>query len=295
MKKIVALFFVSLIALMGFAGCGNSDNTVVVASKPHTEQYILGEMISQLIEEKTDLTVERSFGIGGGTSNIHPGMVSGEIDIYPEYTGTAWLFVLKETEILGNEDMYEAVRDAYLEEYNIEWLGLYGFNNTYCLATTEAIAGTLPEKNYSELAKVSDQYTFGAEYDFYEREDGYPGLVETYGFNFKDTKEIDIGLKYQAIAGGEVDVINAFSTDGLIKENNLVVLDDDKSFFPSYEAGTLIRKETLDAHPELGDVLKLLNNQISDEEMREMNYEVESKGADPAVVAKDFLVSKGLL
>jgi len=282
--------------LTGAFGCtATEEKKLVLASKPHSEQYILAEMITLLIENGTDIVVEKKLGIGGGTANIQPAMENGEIDIYPEYTGTGWLFVLKEELINDPELLYEAVKKAYAEDYNIKWLGLYGFNNTYAIAMKRQLAEEMGIESYSDLAEKGGDLVFGAEYDFYEREDGLPGLEAVYGLSFGDTVEMDIGLKYEAIGSDQVDVINAFSTDGLIKQFDLKVLVDDKQYFPAYQAATLIRQETLDTYPELEDVLEALTGQISDEEMTKMNYLVENEKMDPAKVAEDFLKGKGLL
>ena len=266
-----------------------------MASKPHAEQYILAEMITLLIENHTDILVEKKLGIGGGTSNIHPGMINGEIDIYPEYTGTGLLFVLKEDLITDPQELYSHVKDRYEEEYGITWLDIYGFNNTYALAIKEEVANQYNLQTYDDLAQISDQLVFGAEYDFFEREDGYNGLNDIYGFNFRDLKEMDIGLKYEAIGSGQVDVINAFSTDGLLLEYELKVLEDSRNFFPSYQAATLIRKETLERYPELEEVLQMMSGQITDEDMIQMNYYVENENRDPEDVAEEFLREKGLI
>jgi len=295
MKKILSLLLCAVLAA-GISGCSDkAGKKVVVASKPHSEQYILSEMITLLIENGTDISVEKKLGIGGGTANIHPAMESGEIDIYPEYTGTGWLFVLKEELINDPEELYEAVKYAYAEKYNMKWLGMYGFNNTYALAMKRSAAEEMGIETYSDLAEKGGDLVFGAEYDFYEREDGYPGLEDAYGFAFEDMVELDIGLKYEAIGTDQVDVINAFSTDGLIKQFELKVLEDDKIFFPAYNAATIVRQETLDIYPELEAVLEKLTGQISDDEMTELNYLVENEKMDPEKVAEDFLKGKGLL
>lgn len=293
-KRIVCVLLAAVFLLASGAGCSRPE-TVVIASKPMTEQYILVEMLTLLIEDGSDLVVDQKMGIGGGTSNIHPALLSGEVDIYPEYTGTGWLFVLKEELIRDPLALYEAVRTAYREEFDVVWSGLYGFNNTFGLAVREETAARYDLETYSDLARVSGELSLGAEYDFYEREDGYPGLVDAYGFGFGRTVELDIGLKYEAIGSEEVDVINIFSTDGRLRQYNLRVLEDDRYFFPSYFAATLIRGETLRAHPELEGILAGLDGQISDEEMTELSYLVEIENADPRAVAREFLQEKGLL
>lgn len=292
-KKIMSIIL-SIVMIISFSGCESKTKKVVIASKPMTEQYILAEMLTQLIEENTDIEVEQKLGIGGGTSNIQPAMENGEIDIYPEYTGTGWLFVLKKDLINDPNELYEAVKEEYKNKYNIKWLGLYGFNNTFTLTIKKEKADELNIKNYSDLALKSKNLKFGAEYDFYEREDGYKGLEKIYGFKFKDKVELDIGLKYDAISSDNVDVINAFSTDAMLKKYNLKVLEDDENFFPSYYATTLVREETLEEYPELEEVLNKLEGMISNEDMIQMNYEVEQEKKDPKEVATKFLISKGL-
>lgn len=293
-KKVISVLFM-LVVIFIISSCKAEDKKIVIASKPMTEQYILVEMLTMLIEAKSEIKVEQKMGIGGGTSNIHPGMISGEIDIYPEYTGTGWMFVLKEDLIRDPLTLYQEVKKGYKDRYNIVWSGLYGFNDTYGIAIKEGLADKLNLKNYSDLGETSDKLIFGAEYDFYEREDGFPGLKNIYKFSFKDKKELDIGLKYQAIGADKVDVINVFSTDGRLKENNLVVLEDDKNFFPSYYAATLVRQETLEKYPELEPILEILTGKIGNQEMINMNYLVEVKKMDPKEVANNYLLEKGLL
>ncbi len=288
-------FLLVITMIIALAGCAKEEKKVVIASKPMTEQYIIAEMLIALIEQETDIIVEHKQGIGGGTSNIHPAMESGEIDIYPEYTGTGWMFVLKEELINDPMKLYNEVKKAYATEYDIVWSGLYGFNDTYGLGIKRELAESLNIETYSDLVDVGDQIRFGAEYDFYEREDGLPGLQKIYGFEFGEEAELDIGLKYQAIKQAEVDMINIFSTDGRLKEFDLKVLDDDKNFFPSYFCATLIRQETLDKYPELEAVLDMLTDQISNDEMTELNYLVEVDKQEAKDVAVNFLTEKGLL
>ena len=292
-------WFVSILALLlavVVAGCaGGAKKKVVVASKPHTEQYILAEMIAQLIEKHSDIKVERKLGIGGGTANIHPAMVKGEVDIYPEYTGTGWLYVLKREPLSDAQAVYRQVGEEYRRQFKIKWLGLYGFNNTYALAVPRALAEKWQLETFSDLSRHSDAFTFGAEYDFFEREDGYNGLVKAYGFRFKGRKDMDIGLKYEAVKSGQVNVINAFSTDGQLQQYQMKVLRDDRNYFPTYYAATLVREETLQKYPELEGVLNRLNGKISDQEMTELNYQVEIDKQEPAAVAAQYLQRKGLL
>lgn len=272
----------------------DGEKQIVIGSKPMAEQYILVEILSQLIEEHTDIYVEEKFGIAGGTSNLHPALLEGDIDMYPEYSGTGWLFVLKEELINDPDELYEKTKAAYEEEYNVIWTEPYGFNNTFTLAMKKDKAEDMGIETFSDLGAKSSDLKFGAEYDFYERDDGFPQLSEIYGLNFQDKKEIDIALKYKAIEEGQVDVINAFSTDGLLKEYNMKILKDDKDFFPSYKAATIVKKETLDKYPELEAVLNKLAGQITEDDMIEMNFKVEKENQDPEDVAEEFLQKKGL-
>ncbi|MBK5254078.1 MAG: glycine/betaine ABC transporter substrate-binding protein [Peptostreptococcaceae bacterium] len=294
MNRRVGLIMLVLVMAVSMTAC-SQEKTITIASKPMTEQFVIAEMLTALIEQETDIKVELKSGVGGGTSNIHPAMISGEIDIYPEYTGTGWMFVLEQELINDPDELYEEVKAGYKEEFDIVWSGLYGFNDTYGIAMKRELAEELGIETYSDLAAASDKLVFGAEHDFFEREDGFPGLDDVYGFDFKKETGMDIGLKYLAIESGEVDVINIFSTDGKLKEYDMVVLEDDEYFFPSYYAATLIRQETLDEYPELEEVIAMLDGQISNEEMTNMNYLVEIEKMEPKQVALDFLEEKGLL
>ena len=271
-----------------------TGDTIHIATKPMTEQYIIGEMLDILIEQDTELDVELTQGVGGGTSNIQPAMESGEFDLYPEYTGTAWNMVLKR-DGLYTEDLFSQMRQEYRDNYDMEWAGMYGFNNTYGLVVRREIAEQYDLHTYSDLAAVASRLVFGAEYDFFEREDGYDALCETYGLHFRETMDMDIGLKYQALAQGEIDVMVIFTTDGQLAASDAVVLEDDKQFYPSYLCGNVVRRAVLEEHPELEAVLGKLSGTISDSDMAQMNYAVETEGREPRDVAEDFLRSRGLL
>jgi osmoprotectant transport system permease protein len=270
-----------------------SSRTIHIATKPMTEQYIIGEMLDILIEQDTDLNVELTQGVGGGTSNIEPAMESGEFDMYPEYTGTAWNAVLKRDSVYS-EDKFDKLEAAYKKK-GLTWTGMYGFENTYGLAVRKEIADKYDIKTYSDLRKAASSLTFGAEYDFFERQDGYDALCKKYGFKFGKTMDLDIGLKYQALEEKQIDVMVVFTTDGQLSKADAVVLKDDKDFFPSYLCGNVVRTEVLEEHPELQDVFDELTGKISNDDMAEMNYEVEVKDKEPRDVAKAFLKKRGLL
>ena len=270
------------------------DKTINIATKPMTEGYILGQILTELIEQDTDLKVNITNGVGGGTSNIHPAIVKGEFDLYPEYTGTSWEAVLKKEDSY-DESKFDELQKEYKEKYNLEYVNLYGFNNTYGLAVNKDIAEKYNLKTYSDLAKVSNNLIFGAEYDFFEREDGYKELQKVYNMNFKKQIDMDIGLKYQAMKDKKIDVMVIFTTDGQLAISDVVVLEDDKKMYPSYRAGTVVRSEILSEYPELKPVLEKLNNILDDKTMADLNYQVESKGKKPEDVAREYLQEKGLL
>lgn len=269
-------------------------NTINIATKPMTEQYIIGSMLKEVIEQDTDLEVKLTQGVGGGTSNIMPGMESGEFHMYPEYTSTGWNMVLKHEGFYG-ENMYEDLKKEYAEKYNFTWTGIFGFNDSYGLAVRKDIAEKYNLKTYSDLAKISDKLVFGAEYDFYERPDGYDAFCSTYGFNFKGTVDLDIGLKYQAMNEGKVDVMDIFTTDGQLAVAEVVVLEDDKNFFSSAMGAMVVRTEILENYPELDNVFKKLEGILNDEKMAHLNYRVETEGIDAEVVAREFLIKEGIL
>lgn len=297
-KKNKILYIISILVCCGISISmilqTKTEKILRIATKPMTEQYILGEMLDLLIEKETDLQVELTQGVGGGTSNIQPAMENGEFDLYPEYTGTAWNTVLKE-EGIYNEDLFTSLQQRYEDELSMEWVGMYGFNNTYGIVVRKEIADQYNLETYSDLQSVANQLTFGAEYDFFEREDGYDALCETYDLQFKDTMDMDIGLKYQAIQQGKIDVMIIFTTDGQLASSDVKVLKDDKQFFPSYLCGNVIRSEVLEEYPELNSIFEKVTEIITDQDMAEMNYAVETEGKEPRDVAKEFLQSHHLL
>ena len=292
--KLIILGLFIVIFGVYFSLNSEKDKTINIATKPMTEGYILGQMLTELIEQDTDLKVNMTTGVGGGTSNIQPAMVKGEFDLYPEYTGTSWEAVLKK-EGSYDESKFDELQKEYKEKYNLEYVNLYGFNNTYGLAVNKDIAEKYNLKTYSDLAEVSNNLIFGAEYDFFEREDGYKELQKVYNMNFKKQIDMDIGLKYQAMKDKKIDVMVIFTTDGQLAISDVVVLEDDKKMYPSYRAGTVVRSEILSEYPELKPVLEKLNNILDDKTMADLNYQVESEGKKPEDVAREYLQEKGLL
>ena len=292
--KLIILGLFIIIFGAYFSLNSKKDKTINIATKPMTEGYILGQMLTELIKQDTDLKVNMTTGVGGGTSNIQPAMVKGEFDLYPEYTGTSWEAVLKKEDSY-DESKFDELQKEYKEKYNLEYVNLYGFNNTYGLAVNKDIAEKYNLKTYSDLAKVSNNLIFGAEYDFFEREDGYKELQKVYNVNFKKQIDMDIGLKYQAMKDKKIDVMVIFTTDGQLAISDVVVLEDDKKMYPSYRAGTVVRSEILSEYPELKPVLEKLNNILDDKTMADLNYQVESEGKKPEDVAREYLQEKGLL
>ena len=288
---LLALF----IGLVLFSGCESKKDTIHIATKPMSEQFILGEMLALLIEENSDLHVKITKGVGGGTSNIHPAMVKGDFDLYPEYTGTGWLVILKKDTLLPPDQLFSELQKEYSREYGLKWVAAYGFNNAYSLAVSNEMAKKYNLKTFSDLALYPDLFTFGAEYDFYEINDGYADLCAYYNLKFKKNLDMDIGLKYEAMRSGKIDVINIFTTDGQLSHANLTVLKDDKHFFPSYYCATIVREETLKEHPELERILEKMNGILTDQEMADMNYKVDVEHRTEREVAVEFLKKKGLL
>ena len=290
---VVACMLVTGTAFAGGKKEAPQGGTVHMATKSMTEQFILASMMKTLIEQDTDLTVKLTEGVGGGTMNIQPAMVKGEFDFYPEYTGTGWNNVLK-MQGLCSEALFDQLVAGY-KELGMSWVGMLGFNNTYGIAVRTEIADQYNLKTLSDLAAVAPQLVFGANYDFFERLDGFDALCQAYGLKFKDTVDMEMGLKYDAIRQKEIDVVNAFTTDGQLSSSNVTVLADDKGFYPSYMCGFVVRDEVLAAHPELLDVFKKVENILTDEKMAAMNYQVEVEGQDPEAVATNFLKEAGLV
>ncbi|WP_295634816.1 glycine betaine ABC transporter substrate-binding protein [uncultured Intestinimonas sp.] len=274
-----------------------SGEVVRIATKPMTEQYILGEMLGLLIEQ-AGYPVEITKGVGGGTNNIHPAMESGEFDLYPEYTSSGWVLVLDhQAEGVDDEAMFTQLQQEYEEQFGMTWVGMYGFNNTFTIAVRGDVAQEYGLETTSDLAAVAGELTFGGNPDYLERADGFPLLCETYGLDFQNVVDIDIGLKYQALASGDIDVTNAFTTDAQLAnpDTDLVTLEDDKHLQVNYFCSTVVRLDALERFPGLEDVLMQMDGILTDQEMAALNYQVEVEGLDEQDVARDFLIQKGLL
>lgn len=299
--------------MAGIAGCGSSKNAssestteaakkqeaaapIKIATKPMTQQFILGEMLKLVIEDTTDYSVELTKGIGGGTNNIMPAMESGDFDLYPEYTSSGYIMVLKhDSDGISDEDMWKQLQKEYKDKYDMSWIGQYGFNNTYALIIREEAAKKYNLTKTSQLADVSDELVFGGNSDYIERKDGFHLLCDTYGLKFKDVKDIDIGLKYEALKKGDIDVSNGFTTDAQLSNDNVRVLEDDKHLQVNYFCSNVVRNDTLKSHPRLEEAIMKLDNSITDKEMASLNYKVEVEGKEDVQVAKDYLTEKGII
>ncbi|WP_040208707.1 ABC transporter permease/substrate-binding protein [Neobacillus jeddahensis] len=272
----------------------NAEDKIVIGSKNFSESIILGNMLADLVENKTDIKVERKLNLGG-TQVAFSAIQSGDIDVYVEYTGTGLVNILNQPPESDPDKVYEYVQKEFKQKYNIDLLKPIGFNNTYALAVRQDTAKEFGLETISDLVKVSGNLTMGPTIEFPNREDGLIGLSKTYNLEFKDVKAVDGGLRYTALDNHKSDVIDAFSTDGLLEAFHLKVLKDDKNFFPPYYAVPIIKESTLEEHPEVKKALNTLAGKLSDEKMRELNYKVDSLKQSPAKVAKEFLEKEGLL
>ena len=273
---------------------GAGERTVRIGTKNFTEQLILGELMAQLIEGRTDLRVERRFNLGG-TMICHGALEGGEIDLYAEYTGTGLTAILKQAAIADPDRAYDTVVREYRRRFSVEWLRPFGFNNTYAITIRKSDAVSRKLRSISDLVAISATLRAGFTAEFAERPDGYPGLRKAYGLAFRQLRDLDPGLMYKAIANDEVDVICAFATDGRIAAYELQPLRDDRAFFPPYQAAPVVRADLLATHPEVRDVLDSLAGLLDDTTMQRLNFEVDEKKHRPRDVARQFLSDHELL
>jgi osmoprotectant transport system substrate-binding protein len=287
---------ISLIAFLSFfTACGPPrQDRIIIGSKNFTEQSVLGEIFAQQLEAKTKLHIERRFYLAG-TFICQQAMLSGRIDLYPEYTGTALTAILKEKPQGSSQDVHERVKSQYERRFGFEVGPPLGFNDTFAIEIRGGDARRLQLQTISEAAQYTPQWRPGFGYEFTERPDGYKGLVATYGLRFAAQPRImDLGLLARALQDKQVDLIAGNTTDGLIPALDLFVLRDDKNYFPPYEAVAVMRGESIARHPEVKQALDELAGKISDEEMRELNYAVDGQHRDVKDVVREFLRRKGL-
>ena len=296
-KKLV-IGFASLIIVAGGAftvySKVNEEDKIIIGSKNFSEQLILGNMLADLVESKTDIEVERKLNLGG-TQVAFSALNSGDIDVYVEYTGTGLVNILNQPAHSDSDKVYDYVKKEFKQKYGIDILKPLGFNNTYAIALRQDTAKQFNLNTISDLTKISDGLIMGPTIEFANREDGLNGLETAYNMKFKDVQAVDGGLRYTALENLKSDVIDAFSTDGLIEEFGLKVLKDDKNFFPPYYAVPIVNEETLAKHPELKEALNLLAGTLTDDKMRNLNYKVDSLKESPAKVAKEFLQEEGII
>jgi osmoprotectant transport system substrate-binding protein len=285
-----------LATLVLLPSCSPSHQSrIVVGSKNFTESFILGELIAQQIEARTDLKVERRFYLAG-TYICQQAILSGRIDVYPEYTGTALTAVLKQNAAGDKQDVYRRVKDQYENRFGLTLGPPLGFNDTFAMEIRGEDARRLNVKTLSQATTFAPQWRAGFGYEFMERPDGYRGLAATYGLHFAEQPRImDLGLLARALKDHQIDLAAGNTTDGLIPALDLFVLQDDRHYFPPYEAVPVIRAQTVQQHPEVAQALAELAGKISDEEMQQMNYAVDGQHRDAADVVREFLRNKGLV
>jgi osmoprotectant transport system substrate-binding protein len=283
------------LALVLLLSCGpDRKNRVVVGSKNFTEQAILGEVIAQHLESKTTLKVERRFYLAGSYI-CHQAILAGRIDIYPEYTGTAVTAMLKQKPAGDAAAVCNQVKTAYAAHFGLTVMPSLGFDNTFAMVIRGDDARRLNLHTISEAAKYTPQWRAGFGYEFMERPDGFKGLAKTYDLKFAAPPRImDLGLLYRALVSKQVDMVAGNSTDGLIATLHLAVLEDDRHYFPPYEAVPIVRRETLVSHPDVQQALADLAGAISAAEMRQLNYAVDGEHRDLKEVVREFLRGKGL-
>ncbi|MEY8001295.1 glycine betaine ABC transporter substrate-binding protein [Clostridium sp. Mt-5] len=294
-KRSIAAVLCIVIAAGSIFYYNNSKNKIVVGGKNYTEQIILVDMVGELIEKNSNIKVDYKPNLGG-TNVVLSAMKSGNVDVSVEYTGTGLMDVMKHGLIQDPNKVYSTVKDYYAKNLGIKWLGPIGFNNTYTLAVSQNTASKYNLNTISDLAKVSNDLRLSCTMEFNSgRSDTLKPLQDVYGINFKEINSVDGGLRYTALNQNKADVIDAFSTDGLLKQFNLKVLKDDKKIFPPYYAVPIVREETLRKHPELEGILNKLSGKINDETMMELNYKVDSLGQKPETVADQFLRDQNLI
>ncbi|MEP7009038.1 MAG: glycine betaine ABC transporter substrate-binding protein [Acidobacteriota bacterium] len=269
---------------------------IVVGSKNFEESRLLGEVFAQLIEARTGLPVERRLGLAG-TQICFEALRSGAIDVYPEYTGTGLVSILGEASTGSNGGRAAAlvrVRQEFLRRFDLWWLAPLGFENSFEIAVPRELAEREHLRTLSDLARIAPRLHVGFGQEFVGRVDGLPGLEKTYGLHFGAVRSLEHGIKYQAAGAREIDALDVYTTDARLIEHRLVVLDDDRNFFPPYEAVALVRGATLRKHPEVGSALGLLAGAFDEERMRALNFRLEH-GESEEIVARDVLANLGLV
>ena len=298
MKRFLVVFVLTIALVLAIVSCSpdssGGSGDIVVASKDFTEQDILGELLAQQIEHKTGLKVKRQFRLGGSFV-CHQAITSGKIDAYIEYTGTAFTGILKQPVLADAKAVHTKLQQLYDQKFNLKVMPSLGFENTFAMIIRGEDARRYNLQTLSQAAQYTPQWRGGFGYEFLEREDGFPGLAKVYNLRFSKPPQImDLGLIYRALLQKQVDMIAGNSTDGQIARLGMVVLQDDKRYFPPYEAAPIVRQETLKKHPNLEAAIAQLAGKITADEMQRLNYQVEGELRDVKVVVQEFLRSKGL-
>jgi osmoprotectant transport system substrate-binding protein len=292
----VIFFFAFLVLLSSLvSSCSKSRQPhLTIGSKFFTEQVILAEFLAQHIEARTGVHVERKSNLGG-TLLCHKALLSGDLDLYVEYTGTALTAVLNESPASDPHDVYHRVQQGYARRFNLEVTEPLGFENTFAMVVRSEDAQRLRLRNSSDLVPFAPKMRAGFGYEFLERPDGFRGWSQLYGLHFIAPPSVmDLGLIYRALVDKKVDIVAGNSTDGLIDALHLVPLVDDKHYFPPYDAVPIVRRDALEKFSQLRSALADLANKISAEEMRHLNSEVDANQRDPAAVVRAFRASKSL-
>jgi osmoprotectant transport system substrate-binding protein len=289
------LYLLSLLNLLFLSGCRKSQQThLTIGSKFFTEQVVLAELLAQHIEARTGIHVDRKSNLGG-TLLCQKALLSGDLDLYVEYTGTALTAVLNESPSPDPHDVLNRVKQGYAERFNLEVTEPLGFENTFAMVVRAEDAQRLHLRNTSDIAPYAPKMRAGFGYEFLERPDGFRGWSQLYGLHFAAPPSVmDLGLIYRALVDKKVDIVAGNSTDGLIDALHLVPLVDDKHYFPPYDAVPIVRRDALTKFPQLRSALADLANRISAEEMRHLNSEVDANQRDPAAVVRAFRTSKSL-
>jgi osmoprotectant transport system permease protein len=267
--------------------------SIVVGSKNFEESRFLAELFAQAIEARTDLDVERRLGLAG-TDFCFEALRTGALDLYPEYTGTGLVSILGREPEGSPAATLKLVRREFLDRWNLVWLAPLGFENSWELTVPRALAEKEGLATITDLARVSQRLRGGFDYEFMERPDGLPGLERVYGLRFGSVQGMQQTLKYQALVGGQLDVLDAYTTDGRLLVHDLVVLEDDRGFFPPYDAAPLVRATTLERHPEIATTLALLAGALDGDVMRAANLRLQEHGEHEDVVARDLLRELGV-
>jgi len=290
----IAICTVLLALLLPSCAPSHSDR-VVIGSKNFTESLMLGELLAQLVESRSQVKVERRFYLAG-TYICHQAMLAGRIDIYPEYTGTALTAILKQKVAGDKSQVYPQVKREYEKRFGLTLGPPFGFNDTFAMEIRGDDARRLNLKTLSQAAAFAPHWRAGFGYEFMERPDGYAGLAAAYGLDFAAPPRVmDLGLLAPALKDHQIDIAAGNATDGLIPALDLFVLEDDRHYFPPYEAVAVVRLQTLQEHPEVSQAIAALGGKISDQEMQKLNYALDAQHQDAKNVAHQFLHSKGLV